>query len=493
MHGHRYPLTVLNTDKYDRRLYASLQKKTEKLREMEERLNREEMPLANIMLQDLWAGLYKSQPEVLEEVVPELQVNRQIMQEAIKLPKFEDLRQFTILDELGAALGAVVLGEKVAQLIPPMAHEAFKLTQRAQQLMEQAAGMREISATQKGNTTIVSKYQEEAAVLEKEAEVARQHAQKKIDLATQVMAKQIKDKVVKKSLKAALDNMREKLEAASLFWGTTPGVSQAINSEAKFQLAQRLLQEPKLWQIAKKAGRMTRIALHKCRTKVKKVPQTVTGITQGNDLSRVLPAELHLLAHPIARKDFLRRFTEGKLLQYELKGKEILGRGPIIACIDSSGSMHGEREIWAKAVALALFQVAVKEKRAFAWINFSTSACSRFQCADPRQVNLLQLAEAAAESCGGGTNFEEPLEEAMNILAQSEFKRGDIIFITDGKCQLGETFLQRFIAIKHKKDFSVYTVLINSQAQGAHDFSDNVAYFDGIDDTNALHAAFSGL
>ncbi|AOQ24581.1 Protein ViaA [Moorella thermoacetica] len=491
MYGHRPALTVLNTDKYDRRLYASLKEKTDKLSEMEERLSQQDMPLASIMLQDLWAGLYKSQPQVLEDVPPELKVNQQIMKEAMKLPKFEELRQFTMLDELAAALGAVVLGEKIVDLIPNSAHDAFRIMQKTQKFIDQAAGLLEMATMVERRGQDGSDYRDCAVSLQQRAERMMQEAQKRLDMAVQAIEQWQKNKALKCNLKMAMEDLREKLEAASLFWGTTPGVPRSINSKEKFQLAQRLVKEAKLWEIAKLAGRMTRIALHKRRTKVRKIPQVITGINQGNDLSRILPAELHLLAHPLARKDFLRRFIEGKLLQYELQGRESLGRGPIIACIDSSGSMQGNREIWAKAVALALFQVAVKEKRTFAWINFSTRACSKFQCADPRQVNPLQLAEAAVEDCGGGTNYEYPLEEALQIINQSAFNKADIIFITDGQCKASDQFLQRFLTAKHEKEFCVHTILINSEAPGAHIFSDIVVYYDGKDDSMALQSAFS--
>lgn len=90
----------------------------------------------------------------------------------------------------------------------------------------------------------------------------------------------------------------------------------------------------------------------------------------GNDLSRVLPAELVQLRHPLMKGEFKPRFIEGKLMQYELKGTEKQGKGPIIVCCDNSGSMSGDREVWSKAVALALLEVATMQKRAFVCIHF---------------------------------------------------------------------------------------------------------------------------
>jgi Mg-chelatase subunit ChlD len=59
------------------------------------------------------------------------------------------------------------------------------------------------------------------------------------------------------------------------------------------------------------------------------------------------------------------------LMQFKLEGKEKEGKGPLIVCIDNSGSMAGEREEWAKGFALGLLTIAKKQKREFCIIHFS--------------------------------------------------------------------------------------------------------------------------
>ena len=47
--------------------------------------------------------------------------------------------------------------------------------------------------------------------------------------------------------------------------------------------------------------------------------------------------------------------------------------GPIVMVVDGSGSMAGERNIWARAVAMCLLHIARIEKRDFALVEFSSA------------------------------------------------------------------------------------------------------------------------
>ncbi len=158
-----------------------------------------------------------------------------------------------------------------------------------------------------------------------------------------------------------------------------------------------------------------------------------------------------MLHHPILRKDFYRRFLDQELIQYSLRGVEEKGKGPMIVCLDGSSSMSGDKEIWSKAVALTLMEIARKQRRLFRSICFS-SAETPLQVLDmnPRdryEVETKAVMDLAEYFPGGGTDFQTPLDAALECLRESRFKKGDIIFITDGECQvdprMGRTFSRR--------------------------------------------------
>lgn len=125
------------------------------------------------------------------------------------------------------------------------------------------------------------------------------------------------------------------------------------------------------------------------------VPEETWGLTRSGDLSRMLPSEAHLLAagwprgkgqtevEPVdgnraARLLHLVRRAERNLMSYERTGwvddepARVTGRmeirpaaelGPIILCLDTSGSMRGARETVAKALALECLRGAHRQER----------------------------------------------------------------------------------------------------------------------------------
>ena len=115
----------------------------------------------------------------------------------------------------------------------------------------------------------------------------------------------------------------------------------------------------------------------------------IVGFEYSNDISRVLPSEVGLLNDPDLENLFCFKFVEKQLLSYrysqnvastyeEIRQKEIEVSkskdltGPIIICVDTSGSMQGTPEQTAKITAFAIAKAAIKQHRKCFLISFST-------------------------------------------------------------------------------------------------------------------------
>ena len=111
-------------------------------------------------------------------------------------------------------------------------------------------------------------------------------------------------------------------------------------------------------------------------------PTETRGVERSGEITRMLPAEVAMLGHPKLRLLWHARRAERALLTYRVEGvviertqvetealEEVDGkrprpqRGPIIAVIDTSGSMNGLPERVAKAVVLEALRTAHSEKR----------------------------------------------------------------------------------------------------------------------------------
>ncbi|WP_252503075.1 hypothetical protein [Sporosarcina sp. Marseille-Q4943] len=67
-----------------------------------------ELPTFETLLADIWASLYKMNPEITEEeVAGDLKVNKALMERIMADESFENYRNFTRLDDLSSAIGTV--------------------------------------------------------------------------------------------------------------------------------------------------------------------------------------------------------------------------------------------------------------------------------------------------------------------------------------------------------------------------------------------------
>lgn len=221
----------------------------------------------------------------------------------------------------------------------------------------------------------------------------------------------------------------EGLRGVGFGTGTTTG-GRTQGSPAR-RLSQRLKKDDRLARIAMLAGKFKRIAAAKQKAKVRHGADEVSDVELGANLSRVLPSELLKLSHPLLRKVFLASLLEGKVMQYRLSGTDSLGRGPLVVCLDKSGSMDGAKDLWATAVALALLDVAQRQRRPFALVAFD---------GDVKRQDIVEVGgqlpeETLFTACSGGTNITGVLARALSIIQTSTggMKAADVVLITDGE------------------------------------------------------------
>ncbi|MCL6445286.1 MAG: hypothetical protein K6T83_17820, partial [Alicyclobacillus sp.] len=94
----------------------------------------------------------------------------------------------------------------------------------------------------------------------------------------------------------------------------------------------------------------------------------------------------------------------------------------------------------------------------------------------PKDATPAELVQMAQHFFNGGTDFEQPLKEAVQVMDEASFKKGDIVFITDGESRVSEAFLHgEFARVKNEKEFQVISVVIGYDDRSVRPFSDAVA------------------
>jgi uncharacterized protein with von Willebrand factor type A (vWA) domain len=399
---------------------------------------------------ELFATLY-ADPEAVpeEERAAGVAWMQEIHTAAAQLPEWQRLRERAAGDQWLSGMAANTVTSALAKTLEKVLEKLPK--EDPARLQDNAETLKELCG-------------EESEPAKLAAAVAAAQAKQAEDVAA-VLAKRAGE--VRGVLRAAVaEANREAQETAMLVRGIGGAPGELSACQAPPEAIRRALSDnPKLKQIAKMAGRLKPAMQARQRAKSAYVPEQMVDVELGAELARLLPSETLLLAGEETELVLMRRIAERQALQYRLEGHEKLERGPIVLCVDGSGSMMGFRNVWAMAVALALCDLAAKQRRAFALVHFDSIVQKVFMV-PPGDLSLDLLVEMVCYFSGGGTNFAPPLERARQFIVQTTnndlgtpamMREADVILVTDGGGGWGEE-VQRLNAVKAR----VFGVAIDS-------------------------------
>lgn len=230
------------------------------------------------------------------------------------------------------------------------------------------------------------------------------------------------------------------------------------------QLVSRVNMSAKLKSIARQLGRLREIYESAKKNSFAFGRGDKYDIELGGDFTRAISSEYSMLAHPDTAILFARKVQNKTLKQYRRRERIAEGDSDFIVCIDTSGSMQGDREAWSKAVAMSLMNIAAEKKRNFALINFSSDVQTAVFIHG--QYSYEDVFTALEVFQNGGTNFEKPLEEAIRLMDSQDFRNADIVFITDGECEVSTSFADRLREKKYEHRCRITGIVIDTDDPG---------------------------
>ena len=204
----------------------------------------------------------------------------------------------------------------------------------------------------------------------------------------------------------------------------------------------------------------------------------INGLKYSNDISCVLPSELALLRNPATKKLFQLKFAQKQLLSYNYRSKEEIEKerveqeevsvekkepkGPIIVCVDTSGSMQGTPENIAKTVTFALSKIAIEEERKCYLISFSTGI-ETLDLSDFSEGNSIsKLVSFLQKSFNGGTDATPALKHSLEMLQKNAYKNADVLMISDFVMDTLPTDLVNSIEEEKNNNTCFYSLVIGS-------------------------------
>lgn len=270
-------------------------------------------------------------------------------------------------------------------------------------------------------------------------------------------------------------------------WDLSEGYFETSGFEVLGTFAELLEKDESLLELAELLGKQSRsqsifekemrekVALHSNWQPKRAYRGEINGLKYSNDISAALPSELSLMKNPALNKLFQLKFAQKQLLSYdyqiqeessiESKEKEEVEiekkekKGPVIICVDTSGSMNGTPENIAKTITFALSKIAIEEDRKCYVISFST-AIQTLDLSDFSGNPLGKLVQFLKMSFNGGTDAVPALNQALKMLSENEWKNADVLMISDFVMQALNKELADKIETEKKKNTVFYSLTI---------------------------------
>lgn len=189
-------------------------------------------------------------------------------------------------------------------------------------------------------------------------------------------------------------------------------------------------------------------------THVPEMPGETRGVCRSGRIARMLPSETMQLTHPRLRLLWHAHHAERCLLTYEeddrlhqsVRDRVPLARpcpqrkpdrrreaGPMLICVDTSGSMQGGAEAVAKAVVLEAMRTAHAQHRRCHVFAYGGPDEIIEQTLDLDAAGIGALVDLLGQGFHGGTDICGPLERVLDRLVQERWQLADLLIASDGE------------------------------------------------------------
>lgn len=513
----------LDWERFGRRLNES-----GKLQDLEER-GYEVLPTFSPLMFDLYAAMFYPSPQMRPQkrVTPSHRLNAGIMRQLQDLPEYKEMHEDTQGDPLLSSMAVLEAGAAVMKIITEEQKELVQQMQQAEseqdqaqaevdQLRQQARDAQQEGeqlqaqaqqAADQGQPGQAQQLQQQAQQaqakargLQQQSRAAQQtveQAQQKLEELMEQLGQQLSDSAQQAQTRQALreavgglnERVKEEKEMLDSF-GVEPGAIKQMDYEQIQKLAEQIKSNQRLLKIAKRLGGFKRFWRGSLRKKEQHGVEIVDEIYFGDDIDNMLPSELVDLVHPDLQYLWFLNYAEQSLLCQKTEVREKLGEGPAVLLRDLSGSMEGEKEIWAAALELAITEMLSRTNRISAHIWYTSASAPlevvevyprrsgkqalRYQVSwnggdqqivegSEREMTYFEAYVYMGSSgrAGGGTDFEAPVRWGLHLIEREELSKADIVNVTDGHATLSSGTEARVNQLRDEEDLFFLSVLIN--------------------------------
>ncbi|MDP4299549.1 VWA domain-containing protein [Leptothrix discophora] len=228
---------------------------------------------------------------------------------------------------------------------------------------------------------------------------------------------------------------------------------------------------------------LLRRAMRTRETLLPGAPGELTGIHRSARLDRLLGSEAAQIRHPVLHRLWRARLAEANLLTYDSQGVLVeqvadpsarlpsparrvqapRQRGPLILCVDTSGSMQGAPEKIAKAVVLEALRTSQREQRGCVLIAFGGQGEMVTRELHDGRAGLEAMLALIGMGFDGGTDVQTPIEHAIDLVAQARWRSADLLIVSDGEFGCMPATLDRLDQARAELGLRVQGILIGDR------------------------------
>lgn len=474
------------------------------------------LPTFKYLHEDIFMSLYQFNAEVLPPERMHIQswMNRNILSKLINTPTYIMLRKACNCDLFNAGIGAEILGKQAMEILKEEVSKIKDFQKKKDaldRLIEQEEQMDMLSEELDDMEELLDEMRmrgetlsEEFSDLQSQIEQGEMSLSQARALASQLAqdceelvesgdsGDELAENMVVQMDNTIIDATSEVQQVSAYVqaWGLGEGSDIKVPFGLKRSALEQIRNSDYLRKFTDMIGKYKECAIEEQKKKSKNAAIEIKSVKVGKNIEDALPSEKLGFCNDTLKKDIYRKISEGQLLAYDKESQKQKNKGPIIVCIDQSGSMHGDKDMWAKALAVGILEVAQLQKREFACIPYD-SHVRKTTIIHKDEINPDKIIGIAEEQATGGTDFEAPLREASKLIEDSNFKEADIVFITDGDCSVSDEFRRKFKQLKEDKDFRTMGVLVDyghCSRTTLDDFCDSVTNVSRIADATAANS-----
>ena len=259
--------------------------------------------------------------------------------------------------------------------------------------------------------------------------------------------------ILKQNIKDIPEHLKKKGVEKEMFyqvWGLMGGQWNSLIFDQHLRIAKLQKQYPQLEQIAGKMGRLADddatqrmpVAIGGSMKMEHAAKSDILGVTLSQDIHSMLPLELAQCSDEALYDVFLYKYATNSLQTFRHKSEMLKPsrnvaprparlQGPMIVCVDRSGSMAGLPEQLVNSLMMRLLLLAERQKRDLYLISFSVNAT-------PIEVrkNRTAVLDFFRQQSVGDTNATKMLQQVFALLASGHYMSADVLWCTDFRIPL---------------------------------------------------------